>query len=102
MQRRKISAHEKRMVAAGQQWRCKSCDALLDATFHIDHAIPLWNGGDDEQHNFQALCVSGHAHKTQAEEVDRLRAREERRRSKALFCFRCEQTVSPYFIHRCR
>ena len=34
----------------------------------LDHIIPLWQGGKDDESNYQSLCVECHAEKT-AEEV---------------------------------
>lgn len=101
--RRRINAHEKRIVAARQKWTCAYCDTLLAATFEVDHIIPLHCGGrDDYETNCNALCCECHRAKTQREEVERLRAQTLKKRSLlSLSCSRCEAVVSPYFLHRC-
>ena len=64
--RRRITGHEKRVVAARQAWRCDDCDAVLTATYEVDHVVPLWRGGaDDHETNCHALCRECHARKTQ-------------------------------------
>ena len=100
--RRRITAHEKRIVAARQQWTCAYCSTLLSATFEVDHVVPLHRGGrDDYETNCHALCCECHRRKTQREEIERLREQEAKRRTSALTCARCEAVVSPYFRHRC-
>ena len=46
--RRRITGHEKKVVGARQQWRCDTCDATLEATYEVDHVIPLHLGGEDD------------------------------------------------------
>lgn len=101
--RRRITAHERRIVAARQKWTCAYCNTLLSATFEVDHIVPLHQGGrDDYETNCHALCCECHRAKTQREEVERLRARTtQTRRLSSLSCSRCDAVVSPYFLHRC-
>jgi hypothetical protein len=56
--KRYISPYAKKLVAARQQWRCKICSRLLDASFEIDHIVPLFRGGSNDSSNLQALCRS--------------------------------------------
>ena len=100
---RRITGHEKRIVAARQAWRCALCEHVLEATFQVDHVVPLHSGGDDDyQTNCHALCVGCHAEKTQREEIERLARRRSARGSRPpLECTRCGHVVSPYFAHRC-
>jgi 5-methylcytosine-specific restriction endonuclease McrA len=58
----------KKRVAARQGWRCASCKALLDETFEIDHATPLFRGGTNNERNLQALCKRCHAMKSAVEQ----------------------------------
>lgn len=37
----------------------------------VDHIIPLWNGGADDESNYQSLCVPHHDAKTAAEAKER-------------------------------
>ena len=101
--RRRITAHEKRIVAARQKWICVYCNTLLTATFEVDHIIPLHRGGEDDyETNCHALCCECHRVKTQREEVERLRTQNLKNRGMpSLSCSRCDAIVSPYFIHRC-
>lgn len=103
--RRRITAHEKKIVAARQEWKCATCLQLLPSTFEVDHVVPLHNGGaDDYQTNCHALCTSCHARKTQEEEVERLNRRHvglQRNTRPPLECTRCASRISPYFLHRC-
>lgn len=104
--RRRITAHEKRVVAARQGWTCDGCGAVLEATFEVDHVVPLHKGGeDDHETNCHALCRPCHGKKTQYEEIERLRVRAALRRVSdrrpPLQCTRCGFVVSPYFAHRC-
>lgn len=64
---RRVTESVKKRVAAAQRWQCAHCDAVLEATYQIDHRIPLWRGGSNEPDNLQALCPNCHASKTQAE-----------------------------------
>lgn len=101
--RRRITAHEKRIVAARQKWTCAYCNTLLTATFEVDHILPLHRGGrDDHETNCHALCCECHRAKTQREEVERLRTQTLKKRGlPSLSCSRCDAVVSPYFLHRC-
>ena len=40
------------------------CDELLKPDCHLDHVVPLEDGGQDSVENLQALCVSCHSQKT--------------------------------------
>lgn len=103
--RRRFNAHEKRLVAARQGWKCGRCACVLSATFEVDHIVALHKGGaDDYERNAEALCRECHARKTQREEVERLRTCERlRTRGKRapLWCSRCGKNVSPFFLHAC-
>ena len=106
--RRRITGHEKRVVAARQQWKCALCDLLLHATFEVDHILALHRGGADEIDNCHALCRPCDSEKTQREEIARLRLLYEAKRLSAtrlrrppLVCTRCNFVVAPYFTHTC-
>lgn len=105
-QRRHFNGHDKKIVAARQQWRCRKCTRLLDETYHVDHTVPLHSGGADSLDNAQALCVQCHAKKTVAEESERLHrldlATRAGRRAPVV-CTACRAVVSPFFasLHRC-
>ena len=39
--RTKLSQNVKKFVAANQKWSCNHCQHVLDASYEIDHIIPL-------------------------------------------------------------
>ena len=42
---------------------------LLDATYEIDHIIPLYKGGNNEISNLEALCRNCHGNKTLLDKI---------------------------------
>ena len=62
--KRNVSALEKKIVASNQKWKCSKCTQLLDATYEVDHIVPLCKGGDNRIENLQALCRNCHGKKT--------------------------------------
>jgi 5-methylcytosine-specific restriction enzyme A len=62
--KRNVSESKKKYVAANQQWKCKDCNNLLDATYEIDHIVPLYKGGNNDVSNLSALCRNCHGKKT--------------------------------------
>ena len=62
--KRNVSESKKKFVASNQQWKCASCNELLDATYEIDHITPLYKGGTNEVSNLKALCRNCHGKKT--------------------------------------
>lgn len=67
--KRNVSALLKKKVAASQQWKCASCNALLDETYEIDHKIALDHGGTNDPSNLWALCPHCHRKKTVNERI---------------------------------
>lgn len=63
-EKRNVSALLKKKIAAGQQWKCGACRALLDETFEVDHHVALFNGGSNDPDNLVALCPHCHRKKT--------------------------------------
>ena len=50
------------LFEAGRQ--CANCKKLLkNRVFHVDHIIPLKEGGDNYHHNLRVLCVKCHKKK---------------------------------------
>ena len=45
---------------------CVMCEAhgYVNMADHIDHIVPLFKGGDDNENNYQSLCVECHRIKT--------------------------------------
>ena len=66
--RQYISPLVKKRVAARQRWRCAVCKELLDETFEIDHIVPLFRGGTNDEINLQALCKRDHTLKSALEQ----------------------------------
>lgn len=62
--RKRITDLSRRMIGAKQRWSCKHCARLLDAAFEIDHIIPLFKNGTNDESNLQALCRNCHGLKT--------------------------------------
>ena len=62
--KRKLSETTKKVVASNQQWSCKKCNIMLDASYEVDHINPLYNGGTNDITNLQALCRNCHGMKT--------------------------------------
>jgi 5-methylcytosine-specific restriction enzyme A len=62
--RSRLNETKKKVVASSQQWTCSTCKQLLDASYEIDHIIPLYKGGNNDLNNLQALCRNCHGQKT--------------------------------------
>lgn len=61
---RSVSGTKKKYVAANQGWKCKDCNAQLDAWFEVDHITRLADGGSNHVSNLVALCRNCHGKKT--------------------------------------
>ena len=68
--KRNVSETKKKHVASQQQWKCKKCNNMLDATYEIDHVIPLYKGGNNEINNLEALCRNCHGKKTLNDKIN--------------------------------
>ena len=64
VKKRKVSETTKKVVAANQKWHCSMCNDMLDASYEVDHIVPLYKGGDNSINNLQALCRNCHGKKT--------------------------------------
>ncbi len=53
-----ISPYTKKLVAASQHWKCRICGRELDASYEIDHIVPLHKNGGNEISNLEAICRS--------------------------------------------
>lgn len=53
--------------------RCEERDRVTAAE-EVDHRIPLWAGGADDESNFSSLCRDCHGAKTAAEAAERARS----------------------------
>lgn len=65
--RRRYTPRERAKVAYRQAYKCAACSALLCPEWHLDHIVPLSDGGSNDGDNVQALCVSCHTDKSAAE-----------------------------------
>ena len=74
--RRRVTPFQAKKIAAAQDWRC-ACGCvdpsdpqrrgyLLDASYEIDHIIPLIAGGTNDESNLQALLRTHHQAKSSA------------------------------------
>ena len=105
MIKRTLTSAQKKIVAASYGWRCADSDEILPASFHVDHIVPVWDGGEDTFDNCQPLCPGDHAAKTQREAVERAerkrRLARTRSRRPPLECTGCGVVCAPYFVHTC-
>lgn len=70
----------KRVVASRDGARCRTCNTARGRAFkwlHLDHILPLKDGGSSEPDNMQLLCPSCHTTKTSMENSDRAARRKE-------------------------
>ena len=51
-------------ICSKQRWCCNFCKKLLADVFIVDHMVPLFLGGSNEEYNLQALCPSCDKFKT--------------------------------------
>ncbi len=57
MRRRRIPQHLRVQVLARDHYRCLMCGASrADTTLHVDHIVPVVEGGTDELDNLATLC----------------------------------------------
>ena len=65
---RRVTPLMKKIVAAKHGWRCAcGCREQLTFDYHVDHILPLWKGGSNEEGNLQPLNPQHHAKKTSLE-----------------------------------
>jgi len=69
IQTRQVSQLQKKKKAADQKWLCGHCKDILDASYEVDHIIPLYKGGSNDELNLIALCRNCHGKKTVAERL---------------------------------
>ncbi len=66
----KLRPYQRNLIAYNQKYKCKSCFEFLRPTFHIDHIIPISQGGDNSLQNMQALCYNCHGIKSESDFQD--------------------------------
>jgi 5-methylcytosine-specific restriction enzyme A len=69
--KRKVSDKVKKFVAANQTWKCLKCKKILEATYEVDHVVPLYKGGSNSTDNLQALCRNCHGQKTLEDSISK-------------------------------
>ena len=63
-----LTPYFKKQIAYAQNWTCScGCGKTLQPDFHIDHTVPLWQGGPDTTENMTAMNPQCHARKTAIE-----------------------------------
>lgn len=68
MKRKPTTKKERNYLRKKQSKHCNSCPRFLDVhEFHVDHMIPLFEGGSDTLDNKQAICITCHLKKTRRE-----------------------------------
>jgi 5-methylcytosine-specific restriction endonuclease McrA len=74
MKRKPTTQKERKLLRKKQAKHCNSCPRFLDVhEFHVDHIIPLFEGGPDSLDNKQAICITCHSKKTRKEISRRMR-----------------------------
>ena len=64
MKRKVFSVVTRNKVCSNQRWCCNICKHLLGSIFIVDHIIPLFLGGTNEEYNLQSLCPECDKYKT--------------------------------------
>lgn len=67
-------AYGKRVIATRDGRACKKCGAVRGRSYawlHLDHVVPLADGGTPTEDNLQLLCADCHKAKTAAEATAR-------------------------------
>lgn len=105
---RRLTAAQKKQVAARHRWACAMCERLVDETYEVDHRLPLCDGGTDDPENLQLLCAQCHARKTYDEAIRRTRSKqraateaEGAHAARTYTCNACGVVFSPHFRHTC-
>tara|TARA_B100001287_G_C22623318_1_gene501225 strand:+ start:501 stop:1178 length:678 start_codon:yes stop_codon:yes gene_type:complete len=62
--RKKFSIVTRNKICANQKWCCNICNNTLGSLFVVDHIIPLFLGGTNEEYNLQSLCPECDRYKT--------------------------------------
>jgi uncharacterized CHY-type Zn-finger protein len=93
MERIKLTPAMRLHVAYKCKWSCFRCQDMLKPSFHVDHHIPLSEGGSNQLENLVTLCGSCHAEKTQLENM--MRSVERRNQSKYFTMFTPDVPIPP-------
>lgn len=90
--RQRLTPLQRTKIAYSQQYRCSACDHILEPLFHVDHILPLSQGGSNMAVNLQALCQPCHIDKTRLEVSN----------PDARICNTCHTIYSKFFTHKCQ
>jgi len=56
-------------IATRDRFVCRDCGKVVSGSqAHVDHIVPLEEGGSDDDANLQVLCEADHGRKTRAEQ----------------------------------
>jgi len=62
-------AARRQRILVRDAYACRVCDEIVAGkAAHVDHRIPLEDGGTDDDANLQTLCVRCHGAKTREEQ----------------------------------
>ena len=65
---RRVTPLMKKKIGEAYGWKCAcGCGQKLSFDYHVDHIIPLWKGGTNDESNLQPLNSRCHAFKTSFE-----------------------------------
>lgn len=62
--KRYVLSNSKKSVYRDQGHNCAKCQLKLPISYQIDHIVPLYQGGSNDEDNLQALCPTCHSEKT--------------------------------------
>jgi 5-methylcytosine-specific restriction protein A len=59
----------RKRILVRDAYRCAACSRICyGKAAHVDHIVPLEDGGTDDDANLQTLCASCHGKKTRCEQ----------------------------------
>ena len=70
VEKRNVSESKKKYIASNQNWTCGKCKQMLDATYEVDHIVPLYKGGSNNINNLMAMCRNCHGNKTLQDRIN--------------------------------
>ena len=72
----------RRRILGAAGWRCRQCDDDV-GPFELDHMYQLGLGGDDNDNNFQVLCVPCHKAKSKRDAAARAKTKRVKKKWRA-------------------
>ena len=62
-------AARRQRILIRDAYTCRRCDEVVAGkAAHVDHVVPLEDGGTDDDSNLQTLCAACHGAKTRGEQ----------------------------------